>query len=134
MFFSLWLQIHVALLEKWRFFTKLFQELLSKEVPSEEFNLLGADCIPFFHPLPFLLFLLLVIIISFIQNYLFTNQLSIVLSFTAPKPTPPKCPKKLIRKCFLVKYGKSKRVVCTCVPPCSYKGWDWKRHLLTVSE
>jgi len=38
-----------------------------------------------------------------------------------PKPSP-KCRKNLTRKCFLVKYGKSKRVVCTCVPRCPYKG------------
>lgn len=39
-----------------------------------------------------------------------------------PSKKVTKCPKKLIRKCFLVKDGKIKRIICTCAPPCPYKG------------
>ena len=42
--------------------------------------------------------------------------------FTVPKPKPSKCLKNLIRRCFLVKDGKRKLIVCACVRPCNYKG------------
>ena len=59
---------------------------------------------------------------SFSHSKLIIHKPTVIMSFTVTKPKPPRCPKKLIRKCFLAYYGKSKRVVCTCVPPCHYKG------------
>ncbi|XP_078372653.1 uncharacterized protein LOC144656295 isoform X1 [Oculina patagonica] len=36
-------------------------------------------------------------------------------------PVPrPRCPKKFIRKCFLVKYGYRRLFICKCVRPCRY--------------
>ena len=53
-----------------------------------------------------------------LTHYLFPN-VSLFCLYTVSRPRP-RCPKRLIRKCFLVKYGYRRRLVCACVRPCRY--------------
>jgi len=113
------------------FLTKMLQDLLSKGFLV--WNSIHRNLRAFLPPLPLSAFSIPSFIISFIHTLLI-YKLTIVLYFTVPKPQPPKCPKKLIRKCFLVKYGKSRRIVCSCVKRCPYHYGDESENDYKVSE